>query len=127
MINDFILIKLRAYQVVLVNIILKQRIAILFMIEHSAKHPKKYYASNKTDVFYLDDTWGIDLSDFNDCGPKKNKGCRYISVVIEHFYKFGWISPLGKMLEQKRTHLRTTSFLRKLGRICRIQLLEKNL
>ena len=33
--------------------------------------PPKNYCINKTDVYYTDDSWSIDLEDLNGNGPKK--------------------------------------------------------
>ena len=41
-----------------------------FINETYAKLAKKNYATSKTDVFYIDDTWSMDLLDLVDYGPK---------------------------------------------------------
>ena len=66
----------------------------IFINEIYSKAPKKYYATNKTDVFYIDDTWSLDILDLKDYGPKNNKGYRYVLVTIDNFSKFGWTVPL---------------------------------
>ena len=43
----------------------------MFMLNH-----KKNYTTNKTDFYHTDDTWGMDLLDLNDYGPKKIKNYR---------------------------------------------------
>ena len=66
----------------------------IFINEIYSKPPKKYYATNKTDVYYIDDTWSLDILDLKDYGPKNNKGYRYVLVIIDNFSKFGWTVPL---------------------------------
>ena len=64
------------------------------MNEIYSKPPKKYYATNKTDVYHIDDTWSLDILDLKDYGPKNNRGYRYILATIDNFSKFGWTIPL---------------------------------
>ena len=59
-----------------------------------SKAPKKNYATNKTDVYYIDDIWSLDILDLNDYGSKNNRGYRYVFVTIDNFSKFGWTIPL---------------------------------
>ena len=66
----------------------------IFINEIYSKPPKKYYPTNKTDVYYIDDIWSLDILDLKDYGPKNNRGCRYVLVVIDNFSKFGWTIPL---------------------------------
>ena len=66
----------------------------IFINEIYSKPPKKYYATNKTDVYYIDDIWSLDILDLNDYGPKNNRGYRYALVTIDNFSKFGWTIPL---------------------------------
>ena len=66
----------------------------IFINETYSKPPKKYYATNKTDVYYIDDTWSLDILDLKDYGPENNRGYRYILVIIDNFSKFGWTIPL---------------------------------
>ena len=61
----------------------------IFINEIYSKGPKKKYATNKTDVHHLDDTWSLDFLDLKDYGPENNKNYRYVSVVIDNFSKFG--------------------------------------
>ena len=55
-----------------------------------SKPPKRYYATNKTDVYHIDDTWSLDILDLKDYGPKNNRGYRYVLVILDNFSKFGW-------------------------------------
>ena len=66
----------------------------IFINEIYSKPPKKYYPTNKTDVYYIDDIWSLDILDLNDYGPKNNRGYRYALVTIDNFSKFGWTIPL---------------------------------
>ena len=66
----------------------------IFINEIYSKPPKKYYPTNKTDVYYIDDIWSLDILDLKDYGPKNNRGYRYVFVIIDNFSKFGWTVPL---------------------------------
>ena len=66
----------------------------IFINEIYSKAPKKNYATNKTDVYHIDDIWSLDILDLKDYGPGNNRGYRYVLVTIDNFSKFGWISPL---------------------------------
>ena len=66
----------------------------IFINEIHSKPPKKYYATNKTDVYHIDDTWSLDILDLKDYGPENNRGYRYVLVTIDNFSKFGWTIPL---------------------------------
>ena len=66
----------------------------IFINEIYSKGSKRNYATNKTDVYHIDDTWSLDILDLKDYGPKNNKGYRYVLVVIDNFSKFGWKVPL---------------------------------
>ena len=66
----------------------------IFINEIYSKPPKKYYSTNKTDVYHIDDTWSLDILDLKDYGPENNRGYRYVLVIIDNFSKFGWTVPL---------------------------------
>ena len=66
----------------------------IFINEIYSKPPKKNYITNKTDVYYIDDIWSLDVLDLKDYGPKNNRGYRYVLVIIDNFSKFGWTVPL---------------------------------
>ena len=66
----------------------------IFFNEIYSKAPKKYYATNKTDVYFIDDIWSLDILDLKDYGPKNNRGYRYVLVTIDNFSKYGWTIPL---------------------------------
>ena len=66
----------------------------IFINEIYSKPPRKNYATNKTDVYHIDDIWSLDILDLKDYGPENNRGYRYVLVVIDNFSKFGWTTPL---------------------------------
>ena len=66
----------------------------IFINEIYSKPPKKNYATNKTDVYHIDDTWSLDILDLKDYGPENNRGYRYVLVTIDNFSKYGWTIPL---------------------------------
>ena len=66
----------------------------IFINEIYSKPPKRNYATNKTDVYFIDDIWSLDILDLKDYGPKNNRGYRYVLVIIDNFSKFGWTIPL---------------------------------
>ena len=66
----------------------------IFINEIYSKPPKKNYATNKTDVFYIDDIWSLDILDLKDYGLKNNRRYRYVLVIIDNFSKFRWTVPL---------------------------------
>ena len=66
----------------------------IFINEIYSKPPKKYYPTNKTDVYQIDDTWSLDILDLKDYGPENNRGYRYVLVIIDNFSKYGWAIPL---------------------------------
>ena len=66
----------------------------IFINEIYSKQPSKNYATNKTDVYHIDDIWSLDILDLKDYGPKNNRGYRYFLVTIDNFSKFGWTIPL---------------------------------
>ena len=66
----------------------------IFINEIYSRGAKTNYATNKTDVYHIDDTWSLDILDLKDYGPKNNRGYRYVLVIIDNFSKFGWTVPL---------------------------------
>ena len=65
-----------------------------FINEIYSKGPKKNYATNKTNVYHIDDVWSLDILDLKDYGPENNRGYRYVLVIMDNFSKFGWTIPL---------------------------------
>ena len=66
----------------------------IFINEIYSKAPKKYYATNKTDVYFIDDIWSLDILDLKDYGSENNRGYRYVLVIIDNFAKYRWTVPL---------------------------------
>ena len=59
----------------------------IFINEIYSKGPKKYYATNKTNVYYINDIWSLDNLDLKDYGLENNRGFRYVLVTIDNFSK----------------------------------------
>ena len=72
----------------------------IFINEIYSKGPKRNYATNKTDVYYIDDIWSLDILDLKDYGPKNNRGYRYVLVTIDNFSKYGWTILLKNKIAQ---------------------------
>ena len=66
----------------------------IFINEIYSKPPKKNYITNKTNVYYIDDIWSLDILDLKDYGPKNNRGYRYVLVIMDNFSNYGWTKPL---------------------------------
>ena len=66
----------------------------IFINEICSKPPKKNYPTNKTDVYYFDEIWSLDILDLKDYGPENRRGYRYVLVIIDNFSKYGWTTPL---------------------------------
>ena len=66
----------------------------IFINEIYSKPPKRNYATNKTDVYYIDDIWSLDILDLKDYGRENNRSYRYVLVTIDKFSKYGWTIPL---------------------------------
>ena len=65
-----------------------------FVNEICSKPSKKNYATNKTDVYHIDDIWSLDILDIKDYGPENITGYRYVLVFTDNFTKYGWTVPL---------------------------------
>ena len=72
----------------------------IFINEIYSKPPKRNYATNKTDVYFIDDIWSLDILDLKDYGPENNRGYRYVLVIIDNFSKYGWTVPLKNKNDQ---------------------------
>ena len=59
----------------------------IFMNEFYSKPREKIYATNKTDVYQIDDIWSLDIKDLRDYALENNRGHSYVSVVIDNFSK----------------------------------------
>ena len=61
------------------------------------------YPTNKTDVYHIDDIWGLYILDSKVYGSENNTGYRYVLVVIDNFSKFGSkIPPKNENAEAKK-------------------------
>ena len=69
-----------------------------FIDEIYSKPSKKIYATNKTDVYHIDDIWSLDILDLKDYGVGNNRGYRYVLVIINNFSKVGWTISLKKKI-----------------------------
>ena len=65
-----------------------------FINEIYSRGPKKNYDTNKTNVYYIDNIWSLDILDLKDYGVGNNRGYRYVLVIIDNFSKFVWTIPL---------------------------------
>ena len=65
-----------------------------FINEIYSRGPRKNYPTNKTNVYYIDNIWSLDILVLKDYGPEYNRGYRYVLVVIDNFSKYGWTVPL---------------------------------
>ena len=77
---------------------MSQKSIKIFFNEIYSKPPKKSYATNKRDVYHIDDFWSLDILDLKDYRSEKNGGYRYVLVIIDKFSKFGWTVLLKKKL-----------------------------
>ena len=66
----------------------------IFINEIYSKGPKKNYATNRINVYHIDDVWSLDILDLKDYGPESNRNYRNVLVVIDNFSKYGWTIPL---------------------------------
>ena len=57
------------------------------------KHQNEIISQTKH-VYHIDDIWSLDILDLKDHSPEKNRGHRYVLVIIANFSKFGWTVPL---------------------------------
>ena len=72
----------------------------IFINEIYSRGPKKNYATNKTDVYHIDDIWSLDILDLKDYGPENKRNHRYVLVTIDNFSKYGWTVPVKNKNDQ---------------------------
>ena len=65
-----------------------------FINEIYSKPPKTIYATNKTNVYNIEDIWSLDILKLRDYAPENNKIYRYVLVIIDDFSEIGWKVPL---------------------------------
>ena len=49
--------------------------------------PKEKFATNKTDVYHIDNLWSLDILDLKDYGPENNRVYRFVLVILDNFSK----------------------------------------
>ena len=54
-----------------------QRSIDVFINKIYSKSPKKHYATNKTDLYRVDDIWFLYILDLKDYYPENNRGFGY--------------------------------------------------
>ena len=69
---------------------MSQKAIEFFLDENYSKASTKNYPTKKTDVYYIDDSWSLDILDLRDYGLGNNRIYRYVLVVIDNFSKSGW-------------------------------------
>ena len=62
----------------------------LFVKELYAKPPMKNYATNKTDLYHINDVLRMYILDLTDYGLHENRGYGYVFLIIDNFSKFEW-------------------------------------
>ena len=67
-----------------------------------SKPTEKFYITNKTNVYHIDEIWSLDILNEKDNGTENNRGYRYAFVVIDIFFKFGCTVPLKKIAQIKK-------------------------
>ena len=51
-----------------------QKLINIYINEIYSKPPKKNSATNKTDVYHIDDIWSLDIFELKDYAPENNRG-----------------------------------------------------
>ena len=72
---------------------MSQKTLKIFLNEVYSKPPKKNYPTNKTDVYYIDDIWSLDILDLKDYRFQNIRGYRYVLDIIDIFSSFGSTVP----------------------------------
>ena len=90
-----------------------QKTIKLIADEIFSKPPKRKYITKKTDVHSIDDVWRLDIIDLRVYGPQKNRGYRYVSIVIDKSSKFRWTLLLKNKHVQTITKKCSSKFKKK--------------
>ena len=61
---------------------------------------RKRIRTQKTNIYFIDNTWSLDVLELKDYGLENNRGYINAPVILDDFGKFGWAIPFKKMLEQ---------------------------
>ena len=83
---------------------IKKDLTKIFIDEIYSTPPKKNYPTSKIVYNHIDESWSIDLADMIDYKISKNKGFRYIFIVIDDFSKYLWAIPLKNKYSQTITN-----------------------
>ena len=76
----------------------------LLLMEFIGNGPKKVMSQKRTDNYFIDNTWRLDILDLKDYGSENKRGYRYFSVLIDNFSRFGWTIPSKIKNAQTRTN-----------------------
>ena len=79
------------------------KVASISFNEFYNNHSKKNYATNKTDKYYTDETWSMNLLDLGNYALKNDKVDRYIFIVFDNFIKIARTRKT-KMHKQQNFH-----------------------
>ena len=60
----------------------------LFVKELYAKPPMKNYATNKTDLYHINDALRMYILDLTDYGLHENRGYGHVLLIFDNFSKF---------------------------------------
>ena len=82
----------------------KRDLTKIFIDEVYSTPPKKNYPTNKIIYNHIDEVWSIDLADMIDYKTSKNKGFRYIFIIIDNYSKYLWAIPLKNKYSQTITN-----------------------
>ena len=74
------------------------------MDEIYSKPPKKKIANFEIDVYHIDNICILEELDLKDYCPEKNRGYRFVLVVIDNFSKLRWTTPLKNEIAQRIKH-----------------------
>ena len=69
-----------------------------FINKFYSKRPKKDYVTTRTDIYFFDNIWSLDILDLKDYGLEKNRGHRYVLVLNEDFSNF-----VGQILSKSKS------------------------
>ena len=99
----------------------------IFIEEINSKRPKHKYATNKTDVYHIEDIWSLVILDLKVYGTENNRKQRYCLVIIDSFSKYGRTNfSKTKMLNQPKTPLKVFLYIQKENQILSKLIEEKN-
>ena len=59
-------------------------------VEIFSKAPRKIYATNKIDVYHIDENLSLDIFNLKVYVSAKTRSNRFVLLVVDKFSKFGW-------------------------------------